>query len=120
MIIKSISKHRINMSRAKRRMMHGKRLRRSAFKSQTEPTPVTPVTPPTATTASALGDLANPQSSPFQKKSVEQLELDREFKRKRRAKWYNRGDMSSADTYVAQDLDELATTGQFIPSQKAI
>ena len=114
MIIKSISKYRINMSRAKRRMMHGKRLRRSAFKSQTEPTPVTPVTPPTATTASALGDLANPQSSPFQKKSVEQLELDREFKRKRRA------DMSSADTYVAQDLDELATTGQFIPSQKAI
>ena len=48
-------------------------------------------------------------------------ELDREFKRKRRAKWYNRGDMSSAaDAYVAQDLDELATTGQFIPSQKAI
>ena len=118
MIIKSISKYKINMSRAKRRTMHGKRLRRSAFRSQIEPTPVAP---PTASTASMLGDLANPQPSPLQKKSVEELELDREFKRKRRAKWYNRGDMSSAaDAYVAQDLDELATTGQFIPSQKAI
>ena len=99
------------MARCRRRVMHGKRLRRSAFKKAAE-------APEMETAATTLTELSS--DSPMKKKAIDKLELDRQFRRKRRAKWYNRGDMSSADTYVAQDLDELATTGQFIPSQKAI
>ena len=92
--------------------MHGKRLRRSAFKKAAE-------APQMETAATTLTQLSS--DSPMKKKAIDQLELDRQFKRKRRAKWYNAGDMhGSRDTYEAQDFDNLATTGQFIPSDTPI
>jgi len=100
------------MARCKRRVMHGKRLRRSAFKKAEE-------APQMETVATTLTQLSS--DSPMKSKAVDKLELDRQFKRKRRAKWYNAGDMHGArDTYEAQDFDNLATTGQFIPSDTPI
>ena len=100
------------MARCRRRVMHGKRLRRSAFKKAAE-------APEMETAATTLTELSS--DSPMKKKAIDKLELDRQFRRKSRAKWYNAGDMHGArDTYEAQDFDNLATTGQYIPSDEAI
>lgn len=63
------------------------------------------------------------RSSAFKKKAIDRLELDREFKRKKHARWYNRGNMESDTASVdaqAEELGNLASTGVVIPPDKAL
>ena len=73
-------------------------------------------------TMQTQGSVLTEISSPMKKKAIERLELDRAFNRKRRAKWYNAGDMQDSRGYEAQDqeLSSLASTGQYIPPDSSI
>ena len=98
-----------------RRSINGHSRRRSNKRSAMKKTVETPIM---QTQGSVLTEI----SSPMKKKAIERLELDRAFNRKRRAKWYNAGNMQDSRGYEAQDqeLTSLASTGQYIPPDSAI
>lgn len=66
------------------------------------------------------------ESSPLKavgSKAVTQLELDRSFKRKRKAKWYATGEGRNEGVDFEdqnEELSNLASTGQYIPPDSAI
>lgn len=85
---------------ARRRRMHGK-LRRKSPLAKAEVSPL-----------KAEGS-----------KAVTQLELDRSFKRKRKAKWYATGEGRNEGVDFEdqnEELSNLASTGQYIPPDSAI
>tara|TARA_R110002050_G_scaffold296606_1_gene456847 strand:+ start:1110 stop:1328 length:219 start_codon:yes stop_codon:yes gene_type:complete len=60
------------------------------------------------------------RSSVFKKKAIEQLELDRQFKRKRDAKWYNTTNKEEQWDAQEEELGNFASTGVTIPPDEAI
>jgi len=64
------------------------------------------------------------ESSPLKavgSKAVTQLELDRSFRRKRKAKWYATGEGRGEDSEdQSEEFANLASIGQYIPPDSAI
>ena len=56
----------------------------------------------------------------LKKKAIEQLELDRQFKRKRDAKWYNTTNKEEQWNAQEEELGNFASTGVTIPPDEAI